>query len=282
MATAIKISLLHATWHRERGPAEVIEAWLSTANDPGAVEYVLAHDDDDDISACCDIGRPLVTVSNPPDPTWSTAVRNWNAAAARSSGDLLFVIADDLYPPNSWDSKVIELVCGLDPREVAFAVKTNDHPNDDIGMHPLMRHPLVSRKFYQDLGLFDPRFYGMYCDRDITQRAQWKSAILDGTGLRLIHDHPTSGQKVNSSVSRSRGNRPSEYDHGQEVFETMWPKWRRCDVVLIDPKKVKGSRLRLRLWALLSRAQAFFDLVLGSFKRRIVRTKIRPTRENVE
>ena len=43
-----KISLLHATYHREGGPLAVKEAWIGRADRPEQVEYVFAMDSDDE------------------------------------------------------------------------------------------------------------------------------------------------------------------------------------------------------------------------------------------
>src|SRR5882724_9650615 len=106
-----RISLLHATYKRVGGPAEVRDAWLDRAVDPDSIEYVLSMDADDLATVAVTEGLPRLV--NPPQGGAVTAVRNWNAAAAAANGDLLVVIADDLFPPHGWDRTLLETIGGL-------------------------------------------------------------------------------------------------------------------------------------------------------------------------
>jgi hypothetical protein len=233
-SATLTISLLHASFHRPGGPSEVIDAWLNSAGDSHRIDYVLACDDGDVTAATVDAVDPRVRlVVNPPDRSWSTAVRNWNAAAAASTGDILVVIADDLHPPPLWDVELDRICASLDPRAVAFAVKVQDSDN---GRDTLLRHPVVSRRFFESHGLFDPRFTGVYCDDDITLRAFWRAVVVDGRRLRWDHRHPALRPLATSTPSHQRINRGVEYDRGRAVLAAIWPTWRRhIPVVLVSP-----------------------------------------------
>lgn len=214
-----RISLLHATYRRAGGPLEVRDAWLSRAVNPEAVEYLLSMDADDATSVALTEGLPRVV--NPAWPGVVTAVRNWNAAAAAARGDLLVVVADDLFPPPGWDQTLLGMVDGFDARRLPFAVKVCDDPRPaDV----LVRHPVVSRAFYDRFGLFSPVYRGVYCDDDFTTRAFWRATILDGRSLRLEHCRPRGNRP---SDSRARMNRREEYLYGQELYRGAWPWWKR-------------------------------------------------------
>jgi hypothetical protein len=150
-----------------------------------------------------------------------TAVRNWNAAAAAAEGDLLVVIADDLFPPPGWDQALIEMTGRLDPTRTPFVVKVADSPRPaDV----LLRHPVVSRAFYTRFGLFSPAYRGVYCDNDFTTRAFWRSVILDGRSLRLEHRHPALTDTVAPSESHDRMNRHDEYERGVARYVATWSR----------------------------------------------------------
>jgi hypothetical protein len=228
------ISLLHATFHRSGGLTPVIDAWLNSAHAASRIEYVIAADDDDAEAAAAAADPRVRLVVNSPDPTWSTAVRNWNAAARTCVGDLLVVIADDLFPPPLWDSELDRICSSLDPLSDAFAIKVqdSDDPHD-----VLMRHPVVSRRFVELHGLFDPGFTGVYCDNDITLRAFWYRGIVDGRRLRWDHRHGSATNDVAMSPSHRRINRRVEYERGQTVLSSNWPDSRRSPtVVLVSPE----------------------------------------------
>jgi hypothetical protein len=216
------ISLLHATYHRSGGPSPVKEAWLGSATVPERIEYIFAMDADDTFAINSTQGE-LRSVGYP-DRDWVTAVRNWNAAAAISSGELLFVIADDLSPETGWDSALRTLVSELDPEKTPFAIKVTDNTAPD---DTLMRHPIVSRAFYRKFGLFDASFRGVYADDDITLRSFWSAVIVDGRKIRFQHQHPTVDPQLFQNVSQSRINRDAEFEFGYAALVSRWPKIQR-------------------------------------------------------
>ena len=247
-------SLLHATYRRGGPPTEIRDAWLDRADRPGDVEHIFAVDEDD-LAAIAATEGSLRAVS-PADPDHVTAVRNWNAAAGIASGDLLVVVADDLYPPRGWDTALSRLFEPLDPRTVDFAIKlTDSHRDGDT----LMRHPAVSRAFYERLGLFHPGFHGAYCDDDITRRAFWHSVIIDGRSLVLKHVHPSVDQTVGESESQRRVNTVGEYQHGERLYISLWSRRHRDAPVRLVPSRYASgwSGRVLSLWARERRGEAY-------------------------
>lgn len=224
-----RVSLLHATHHAPEEALAVRHAWLERADRPDLVEHLFAIDstDHESIAATEDLAR----VISPDDGDSVTAVRNWNAAAEAATGELLVVIADDLHPPQGWDTTLTAIIGHLDPGLTPFAVKVRDSPLDD----PLLRHPIVSRAFYSQHGLWSPEFRGLYCDDDLTLRAFWHAAILDGAALVLDHRHPHFDRGLVASASQERMNREGEYVHGRERFEAAWTTEERARPVLFVP-----------------------------------------------
>ncbi len=231
----VKFSLLHATFRRTQTPVIVKEAWIGRAAHPGRVEYIFALDTDDLESLAWTEGHERVVST--PLPGCVTAVRNWNAAASAATGDLLIVIADDLFPPQDWDIGLDSIIANLDPRSVSFAVKLSDSPRaGDV----LLRHPVVSRKYFDEFGLFSSKYEGVYCDNDITTRAFWKSTIIDGRSLILEHMHPMLVDTPSTS-SHALVNADSQYSRGGETYRSSWPAWRRGALVRLVPPPTRGT-----------------------------------------
>ena len=222
------IALLHATYHRPGGVGPLRDAWLGRADRADLVDYIVAMDGDD--PAVRDTAGWHRVVGPPSDGTVS-AVRNWNAAAAASSADLLVVLADDLFPEPGWDTTLRRMLDGWDPQAVAYAVKITDSPDPDDA---LLRHPIVSRRFYVTSGLFAPQLRGVYCDDEITRRAYWRALILDGRRLAFDHAHPTLTGQV-ETTSHHLVNRDTEHALGVRVYEGLWPKWRRRAAIRLAP-----------------------------------------------
>ncbi len=214
------ISLIYATYHRAGGQFIHAREWLDKAKEPDFLEIVIAGDEDDSFDLDLESIPNLQLIINEAMKSGSSAVRNWNAAAEVSTGDLLFVISDDLHPIEGWDSEIRKIVEGLDAKTLPFAIKIKDNPRPK---DRLMRHPIISRNFYQNLGLFDGRFRGLYCDNDITSRAFFKAVILDGRSITFTHRHPSLSKEYPTSSSHSRMNSTAEYEYGIKVISAIWP-----------------------------------------------------------
>lgn len=225
------ISLLHATYHDPDTALAVRAAWLEAAIHPDRVEHIFAMDDTDVASFEATEGLNRVIVADVGDGV--TAVANWNAAAAAATGDLIFVIADDLVPPVGWDRLLGAFVHHIDPRSVPFAVKVHDSPIDgDV----LLRHPVVSRAFYDRFGLWSPEFRGPFADEDFTWRAHRDAVIIDGRALVLDHRHPHFDGSVSETESHRRMRSVEEHERGEGLIEERWSEAERAEpVVLIDP-----------------------------------------------
>lgn len=225
------ISLLHATHRSPEAALAVRAAWIDSAVHPSRIEHIFAMDDTDVSTVAATEGLDRVVVPATGDGV--TAVTNWNAAAAIASGDLLFVIADDLHPPAGWDRLLDALLHGVDPATDEVAVKVTDSTlADDV----LLRHPVITRAFHRRFGLWDPAFRGVYCDEDLTRRAATAARIVDGRALVLEHRHPHFDPDAPESESHRRMNSTEEYEHGLALMAERWDTADRVEpVVLVDP-----------------------------------------------
>lgn len=246
----VSISLLHAT-HQSLHSSETFEArWRSTAKHPGRIEHIFAMDHSAKLSVKLTRGSRRV-VTRRPDAK-STAVANWNAAANSASGDLLFVIADDLIPYEGWDEGISIGLTPSDCRNIPFAIKVSD---SHLEKDSLLRHPIISREFYAQNGLFDPDFRGVYCDDDLTLRAFCSSQILDRRNVIFQH---CSG--ANISESKMLLNREDEYLLGLNLIRQKWGLYLK----IFSTRKLflRKKLMRLRVCIFFSRlALLFLSLV---------------------
>jgi hypothetical protein len=238
---------------------------------PTRVEHVFALDADDEISMRATEG--FARVVSRPRPSSVTAVRNWNAAADISTGQLLFVIADDLTPPAEWDSTLDKIVGALDPCRLAFAVRVADIDPATDSRPTLLRHPVVSRRFFERFGLFDPEYTGLFCDDDITLRSFRHAVVIDGSALRLQH------QRLDSrpTASQRRINTDEELARGRRVRDRKWGRWRvPSRAAFFCPPPVSSlTRPWAFLWRLQLRARSLADGPWRLTRRADVATRIR-------
>lgn len=222
--TRMKISLLYATFFRPDGPLSHAEEWLERAASPDDIEVCFGVTDTDKLAMQQTAGRIRHVVATEPLGGRPTTTRAWNGAAAVSSGQLLFVIADDLSAPSGWDESLRDVatkVIGKFP-ECAFKVSDGVLENDFY-----MRHPVVTRGFYNRLGLFSEDYFHLFCDTDISLRAFWQAVIFDARHLRLDHRHRSVTPQAPMTFSQETGNSKSERKHGYRLLKSQWSLARR-------------------------------------------------------
>jgi len=208
----MRISLLHATRGEPTRANATRVTWLDRAEEPHLIQHIWAVQEGDQSAADLCADSELVKTDDPPD--WaSSSVANWNAAAALATGDLLIVIADDLSPPLAWDYILRRAI--IDPSK-EFAVFVADQLAND----GLLRHPILSRGLYSRRGyVFDPDYYGVFCDNDLTVWCDVNEVPvmrLRPEVLRWFHDHDMV------AAVTAQQNRAEAYKYGETIFRRKW------------------------------------------------------------
>ena len=207
------ISLLHATRNRPMQALATRKAWIESAANPGMVEHVFACQDDDQQSR-----RLPNVVTTPSPPDWaSSSVDNWNEAARVSRGDILVVIADDLFPFNRWDEALARVheTANHEPYVAQM-------PDNLAGCDGLIRHPVMNRKLYDKHGfIFHPEFWGVYCDNHLSALCHNQVTVLRLEYLKgWIHKHPIGKESKWDSVTALQ-NSGKAYQYGNAVFKAF-------------------------------------------------------------
>jgi hypothetical protein len=198
--------------HTSARPAEwraARDLWLSRAAHRGRVEHLI----------CLDVGSPLG--EGPVEPSrlvWNDfrhdCVTGWNAAAGRSTGDVLIAMADDFEPPEGWDDE-LEAVIGDPSREVVVDVATGVRMTDNA---ELLALSIETRARYRRLGyLFYPMYRSMFCDDDFTEHAVADGVVVKARHLLFQHHHPVSGEVAWDEVYLKQ-NSPDRYAGGQSIL----------------------------------------------------------------
>ena len=236
------ISLLHPT--RRIGPSEGFphgwreahDVWLSRADHPEWIEYVLAvHEsrfpdafasvvEDETVRAWA----PFRLVQN---FGRDCVVDQLNAAAEASSGSILMGIQDDFFPPQGWDTTVIRafengLGTPLDidgtmgVRESVVLFSSGATPDRD---RELMIAGASTRKRYERYGyILDPDFESMFADNHFAWQARRDEAaglctIIERLDIQFEHRHPSlTGGPLDAAYLQE--NRPEAYQAGLLTF----------------------------------------------------------------
>lgn len=194
MSTGPLFSLLHVSARPEKW-REAFEAWLSSADDPSTVEYIL----------CVDKGGPFfetdsrLSVPGPPRNVRLTlntgrhcVVDAWNTAARASTGQVLICVADDFFPCKHWDTALLNVIPDIGGE---YAV----HVNAQDPWPWIMTHPILTRAYYERPGrggcpngeLFYPAYNSVGSDDDFTEYANKDGVVIDArAAVKFEHRHP--------------------------------------------------------------------------------------------
>ena len=205
-AQGTRISLLHATRGRPIAAIQNMTLWLQRANNPERVEHIFAVDYDDETAATLNRFGGVVQT------TGGFSVGAWNLAAQNCTGEILIQLSDDIEPPPGWDDM-------LDNRmdtSAAQVLRTNDGYRTD----ELITMAIITRKYYEQHGLFDPRFKNQFSDADFTVRAAKAGAIINGRDIALVHHHPAFENRSLDATYR-RVAEPVERERAEKLFNQI-------------------------------------------------------------
>ena len=187
-------------------------AWLSMAKHPERVEYVLTCDRSAGFEGTPHLRGGLDKVS------WDSSgcfVGGANLACSMSTGKVLIIAADDIFPCQDWDEKLLELIPDLDGD---FVIQTaSGTPADDRG---LMVLAIQSRTRYEKhgYGLY-PEYESMYADDDFSEHARMDGVVIEARHLLFEHRHPVYTAGVPMDEVYKKQNADSRYAKGREIFE---------------------------------------------------------------
>lgn len=202
------ISLLHATRGRSKMAMQAQHTWLSRAADPDAIEHIFAIDADDESAAPLAVNNCVVV------PPGGGCVAAWNAAAARSSGQVLIQLSDDWNPPMHWDKLIRERLGDLSESKV---LAISDGHREDA----LLCMAILTRTRYREQGyLFHPDFLSVFSDDWFTHCAYRDGVVIDARDIVIEHQHPLfTGASLDATTAAS--NAPERYEHGKAVMERL-------------------------------------------------------------
>ena len=217
---------------------EIYEAWIVAAAHPENVEYILVADEKwgfDPMTAEMidwEDARPGQFVNallmNPGKSCWVTPV---NIGAKAATGDMLIVVADDIWPAEHWD-EVLDDAIEVKPDfmgEFAIWVNNGGSPErrKEIAGTPgqgVMEMPVCSRSRVERLGyLLYPGYEGMYADEDFARHCEFDAKEGTCSLIKLEepifpHKHPINDPAIPVDEQYKHQNRPQAYALGRRIL----------------------------------------------------------------
>lgn len=218
---------------------EIYEAWIAAAAHPENVEYILVADAKwgfDPMSAEMidwEDARPGQFVNallmNAGKSCWVTPV---NIGAKAATGDVLIVVADDIWPAEHWDEVLAAPIeeNEWDPQH-EFAIWVNNGGSPErrkaIAHTPgqgIMEMPVCSRSRVERLGyLLYPGYEGMFADEDFARHCEFDAKEGTCSLIKLEepifpHKHPINDPAIPVDEQYKHQNRPQAFALGRRLL----------------------------------------------------------------
>lgn len=209
----IRISVIHPTCRPEQA-LKVRNLWLERAAHPHSIEYIFGINEADDPGLLTHYPNAW---SDAVPAGHSSAVANYNAAAAAAQAPIIIAAQDDIYPPHGWDEGIWR---HLGPHTAHAKVL---HVHDGFREDGIMVIMCVTRTWLKKHGtLLCPEYDGYYSDTEFSYRAYRDGEVLDGRQLKFYHDHPVF-TGAPSDASYMRQSNPEAYARAKEIFTRRNP-----------------------------------------------------------
>ena len=192
-------SLLHASDRPDKWAAAYY-AWMSKADNPESVEYILSVDANGpfprvsaaEVTEVEDVASGAVYYQVAYQGR-RCSVDGYNAAAKASRGLVLVQVADDFFPPEHWDSLILGALPDL---QGVYCL----HVNAQDPWPQIMTHAIMTRAYYERPGrggcpngeFFYPEYLSMGADDDLTLYAKRDGVLIEAQHLKFEHRHPAN------------------------------------------------------------------------------------------
>lgn len=130
-----------------------------------------------------------------------------NVGAKQAKGDILVLVSDDFECQPDWDLKLIEHYS----EHKNNVLKTNDTLQDWI-----VTLPIMDREYYESCGyLYHPDYKHMFCDTDMTHKAELEGKLKKRMDIIFKHCHYTQGETPKDQVNVKAD---STWNQGEKAY----------------------------------------------------------------
>ena len=207
------ISCLHPTMRVKPGQqfywADTMRAWFERCDEPREVQYcVVIHESRFGITdAVPGWGAFSVLVNHERD----VLVDQSNVMMPAALADIHVPIDDDLFPPDHWDSLIIDAIG--DPSQPVVLQCANCSTRKDIFV------PAIRTRALTDLvGPTSPEYEHVFIDDEWSAQARKYGTVIERPDIVFEHKHPAFGT-ARWDEAYLQSNSRAQYTKGKEVFD---------------------------------------------------------------
>lgn len=211
-------------WHR-RSTVQVVEISGSRTPSTTQIEWIITTDPPFERAVLNEIKSVLAL--RPIDIKFEVQTvppfccnRGWNMAAKLATGDFLYLVPDDVDPPQNWDLEV-------ESRFGSF-MKTPVCPRvlhtDDGTKAQMLTHPIVNRAWYDRQGyLMPPVYQSMFDDTELGEVAYASGSVIKALDLKFDHRHWVYGKRAKDEAVDEPQNGSARMESSRRCFD-----WRKA------------------------------------------------------
>jgi hypothetical protein len=199
------ITLLHPSRGRAVKAKETYDNWMKKSSGIIPIEHVLSIDVDDDQN------QLYIQLFNGDTKIISDHHKNLvdatNNGAWVATGDIIVLLSDDFDCPQDWDKDISLAFVG----RKGYVLKTFDGTQGWI-----VTLPIMDRTYYEQQGYFyHPDYKHMFCDTDMTHKAELEGRLILRNDLIFPHNHYSTGAMKKDAVSEKAD---LTWDQGQAFY----------------------------------------------------------------
>lgn len=216
----MKITIIHPSRSRPDQAFNTMNNWLSRADNPDNIEYMLSIDSDEANKYYGKFYSMEVVLNKDKEHYHEftdgskvcirpnkTAIEAINHAVKYTTGDLFIVVSDDMDCPQHWDTQLLTALQGKSD----YCVKVSD------GKQPfIMTLPIMDRKYYERFGyIYYPGYQHMFCDTEMSCVA-WMLDRYTPVDVQFTHRHYSYGLSVKDRVNAKND---ATWGQGEALFK---------------------------------------------------------------
>lgn len=200
-------SICHPT-ARPYGFQISMQTWMRLADNPSSIEYILCVDEKWGFPKNFSYPGAVITYNK----GRKCMVDSVNEAAKASTGKILIINSDDMFPEEHWDTKMLSKFPNLEDEFVLHVCTGSDRDETLITIQ------IETRKRYLRKGYaMYPEYDGMYADDDFTGHAYLDNCVIKAFDIMVEHRHPGL-KKAPMDAVYAHENRAEAYRTGLQLF----------------------------------------------------------------
>lgn len=204
------ITLIHPSRSRIDRALRAHKHWVENSSGTIAIQHIISVDSDDPQLSEYMMKftkSTLIIREN------KNAVQAINNAAKYAIGEIIVVMSDDFECHPKWDINIANAFSLPDVNHFDLLLKTNDGIQSWIVTLPIMGIAFYERQGY----IYNPEYHHMFCDTELTHRADLEKKLVFRPDLHFKHNHYTAGGIEPDQVTRKAD---STWNQGMEVYLT--------------------------------------------------------------